>query len=162
MFHPRKFNLNPLYAVVWLKVSPLWPQNGSVSFRNVCLRYRCELPLALNDVSFDVRPGEKIGIVGRTGAGKSSLFLSLLRLVELEVGSIVINVVDIADVPLTTLRYVVVAFDTGQLCDNLLASFKLSVHPCNQKSRKMPIIFVPLSFSVLKVTPVYACHNRHT
>jgi len=79
-----------------------------VSFRNVCLRYRFELPLALSDVSFDICPGEKIGIVGRTGAGKSSLFLALLRLVEIEAGSIVIDGVNTGDVSLTRLRYVAV------------------------------------------------------
>jgi len=76
-----------------------------VSFRNVCLRYRSQLPLALNDVTFDIHPGEKIGIVGRTGAGKSSLFLALLRLVEIEAGSIVVDGVDIQDVSLAMLRY---------------------------------------------------------
>lgn len=76
-----------------------------MSFRNVCLRYRSQLPLALNDVTFDIHPGEKIGIVGRTGAGKSSLFLALLRLVEIEAGSIVVDGVDIQDVSLAMLRY---------------------------------------------------------
>lgn len=76
-----------------------------MSFRNVCLRYRSQLPLALNDVTFDIHPGEKIGIVGRTGAGKSSLFLALLRLVQIEAGSIVVDGVDIQDVSLAMLRY---------------------------------------------------------
>jgi len=76
-----------------------------VSFRNVCLRYRSQLPLALNDVTFDIHPGEKIGIVGRTGAGKSSLFQALLRLVQIEAGSIVVDGVDIQDVSLAMLRY---------------------------------------------------------
>jgi len=79
-----------------------------VTFRNVCLRYRSQLPLALNDVSFDIHPGEKIGIVGRTGAGKSSLFLALLRLVEIEAGSIVVDGVDIQNISLARLRYVAV------------------------------------------------------
>jgi len=77
-----------------------------VSFRKVCLRYRSQLPLALNDVSFDIHPGEKIGIVGRTGAGKSSLFLALLRLVEIEAGSITVDGVDIGNVSLARLRFV--------------------------------------------------------
>lgn len=76
-----------------------------MSFRNVCLRYRSQLPLALNDVTFDIHPGEKIGIVGRTGAGKSSLFQALLRLVQIEAGSIVVDGVDIQDVSLAMLRY---------------------------------------------------------
>jgi len=64
------------------------------------------LPYALNDVSFDVRPGEKIGIVGRTGAGKSSLFLALLRLVEIETGAILVDGVNVQHVSLHRLRYV--------------------------------------------------------
>ena len=74
-------------------------------FCNVCLRYRPHLPYALNDVSFDIRPGEKIGIVGRTGAGKSSLFLALLRLVEIETGSIIVDGVNIQHASLARLRY---------------------------------------------------------
>jgi len=62
--------------------------------------------LALKNVSFTICPGEKIGIVGRTGAGKSSLFLALLRLVEIETGSIVVDGVNIQQVSLASLRYV--------------------------------------------------------
>ena len=47
-----------------------WPFRGEIVFNNVKLRYRPEAPLALNDINVDIRPGEKIGIVGRTGAGK--------------------------------------------------------------------------------------------
>jgi len=64
------------------------------------------LPYALNGVSFDIRPGEKIGIVGRTGAGKSSLFLALLRLVEIEKGAILVDGVNVQHVSLDRLRYV--------------------------------------------------------
>jgi len=105
-------------VTVCLQISPLWPENGSISFCSVCLRYRCNLPYALNDVSFEIRPGEKIGIVGRTGAGKSSLFVALLRLVEIEMGSIIVDGVNIQHISLTRLRYV--AFrsshnDSGQV-----------------------------------------------
>jgi len=79
-----------------------------VTFHDVCLRYRSQLPLALNNVSFSIHPGEKIGIVGRTGAGKSSLFLALLRLVKIEAGSIIVDGVDIQNVSLARLRYAAV------------------------------------------------------
>jgi len=52
---------------------PQWPTAGQVEFKNVTMAYREGLPDVLHGVSFTVRPGEKVGIVGRTGAGKSSL-----------------------------------------------------------------------------------------
>ncbi|KAF9164997.1 Canalicular multispecific organic anion transporter 2 [Actinomortierella ambigua] len=59
-----------------------WPQQGRIQFVNYSTRYRQGLDLVLRDVSFEAQPGEKIGIVGRTGAGKSSLTLALFRIVE--------------------------------------------------------------------------------
>ncbi len=81
-----------------------WPELGAVSFRGVGARYREELPLVLQDVSFDVAPGWKVGIVGRTGSGKSSLGLTLFRLLELSSGSIRIDDVDISAVNVHQLR----------------------------------------------------------
>ncbi|KAK2954208.1 Multidrug resistance-associated protein [Blattamonas nauphoetae] len=60
-----------------------WPANGSVIFENVSFRYRPGLPLVLRNVSFEIEGGQKIGVCGRTGAGKSSLIFVLFRLVEL-------------------------------------------------------------------------------
>ncbi|KAF9295164.1 hypothetical protein BGZ88_002674 [Linnemannia elongata] len=59
-----------------------WPREGGVAFRNYSTRYRQGMDLVLKKVSFEVLPGEKVGIVGRTGAGKSSLTLALFRIVE--------------------------------------------------------------------------------
>ncbi|EWM27872.1 multidrug resistance-associated protein 1-like isoform 1 [Nannochloropsis gaditana] len=70
---------------------PGWPQAGKVAIKNLCLSYRPGLPLVLRNLSLDINPGERIGIVGRTGAGKSSLLLALLRLVEAESGSIEVD-----------------------------------------------------------------------
>ncbi|KAL8625042.1 hypothetical protein ACOMHN_012051 [Nucella lapillus] len=81
-----------------------WPKNGAVVFRNVQLRYRPELPLVLKGVSFKVSPQEKIGIVGRTGSGKSSLGVALFRLVELSGGSIKIDDLDTGSMGLEDLR----------------------------------------------------------
>ena len=64
-----------------------WPADGSVSFKNFSLRYRPDLNLVLDSISIDVKPMEKIGIVGRTGAGKSSLVLALFRFIEASTGS---------------------------------------------------------------------------
>ncbi|PCH42273.1 hypothetical protein WOLCODRAFT_137808 [Wolfiporia cocos MD-104 SS10] len=81
-----------------------WPSKGSIEFHDIVLKYRPELPAVIKGLSMSVRPGEKIGIVGRTGAGKSSIMTALYRLVELTSGSIVIDGVDISKIGLTDLR----------------------------------------------------------
>ncbi|KAJ3538634.1 hypothetical protein NMY22_g5079 [Coprinellus aureogranulatus] len=83
---------------------PTWPQNGAIEFKNVDLAYRPGLPLVLKNISFAVRSQEKVGIVGRTGAGKSSLLQALFRTVELSAGSIEIDGVDISKIGLEVLR----------------------------------------------------------
>ncbi|KAI0087238.1 multidrug resistance-associated ABC transporter [Irpex rosettiformis] len=84
--------------------SPSWPPKGEIKFDRVEMAYREGLPLVLKGVSFQVRPGEKVGIVGRTGAGKSSLLQALFRCVSLQSGKIYIDDQDIATVGLDTLR----------------------------------------------------------
>uniref|UniRef100_A0A8D2PS02 ATP-binding cassette sub-family C member 5 n=1 Tax=Zosterops lateralis melanops TaxID=1220523 RepID=A0A8D2PS02_ZOSLA len=87
------------------KTPPLdWPQEGEVVFENAEMRYRENLPLVLKKVSFTIKPKEKIGIVGRTGSGKSSLGMALFRLVELSGGCIKIDGVKINDIGLADLR----------------------------------------------------------
>ncbi|XP_026193806.1 canalicular multispecific organic anion transporter 2 [Cyclospora cayetanensis] len=81
-----------------------WPLEGAVEVRDLCVRYRPDLPLVLKGISFCIRSGERVGLVGRTGAGKSSLLVSLLRLVEPCGGSILIDGVDIQTVGLRFLR----------------------------------------------------------
>ncbi|XP_061171411.1 ATP-binding cassette sub-family C member 5-like [Saccostrea echinata] len=81
-----------------------WPHEGTLVFKSVKLRYRENLPLALKGVSFDVLPQEKIGIVGRSGSGKSSLGVALFRLVELDSGSIKLDGIDISTLGLEDLR----------------------------------------------------------
>ncbi|OQR95871.1 ATP-binding Cassette (ABC) Superfamily [Thraustotheca clavata] len=81
-----------------------WPSAGAVVFQNVCLKYRPGLPLVLSNVTFSIKPCEKIGVVGRTGAGKSSLVVALLRLAELESGKILLDGVDISKVGLHDVR----------------------------------------------------------
>lgn len=81
-----------------------WPQEGRVVFEDYKVRYREGLDLVLKGVNFDIRGGEKVGIVGRTGAGKSSLTLSLFRIIEAASGRILIDGVDIAKLGLHMLR----------------------------------------------------------
>ncbi|KAJ9565724.1 hypothetical protein OSB04_001690 [Centaurea solstitialis] len=85
---------------------PGWPSSGSIKFENVVLRYRPELPPVLHGLSFLIPPTDKVGIVGRTGAGKSSMLNALFRIVELERGKIIIDNCDIAKFGLTDLRKV--------------------------------------------------------
>ena len=56
-----------------IKPPPLWPEEGKVEIKDMVLKYRPELPSVLKGISMDIKGGEKIGIVGRTGAGKSSI-----------------------------------------------------------------------------------------
>ncbi|RAW25152.1 Canalicular multispecific organic anion transporter 2 [Phytophthora cactorum] len=81
-----------------------WPTAGAISFNRVDLRYRPGLPRVLRGLTFSVNAKEKVGIVGRTGAGKSSLIVGLMRLVELDAGSITIDGVDISKIGLHDLR----------------------------------------------------------
>lgn len=85
---------------------PSWPQQGGLEFRHVVLVYREGLPNALDGVNLTVRPGEKVGVVGRTGSGKSTLFLALFRMVELNQGQILLDGLDIRCVGLAQLRCV--------------------------------------------------------
>eukprot|EP01134_Creolimax_fragrantissima_P008215 CFRG8215T1 len=81
-----------------------WPTRGEVTMKNVCVRYRQGLPNVLKGVSVDIKSAEKIGVVGRTGAGKSSLTLALFRLMELSEGKILIDGIDLAEMGLENLR----------------------------------------------------------
>ncbi|XP_037664364.1 canalicular multispecific organic anion transporter 2 isoform X2 [Choloepus didactylus] len=81
-----------------------WPQHGEVEFRNYSVRYRPGLELVLKDLSLRVHGGEKVGIVGRTGAGKSSMTLCLFRILEAAEGEIYIDGLNVAQIGLHDLR----------------------------------------------------------
>ncbi|KAJ3333987.1 Multidrug resistance-associated protein 1, partial [Blyttiomyces sp. JEL0837] len=81
-----------------------WPTNGSITFNKVQMRYHAGLPLVLKGISFEITGGQKIGVVGRTGSGKSSLMQALFRMVTIEGGSIIIDGIDISTIPLKSLR----------------------------------------------------------
>ncbi|KAG6073462.1 hypothetical protein E4U16_004676 [Claviceps sp. LM84 group G4] len=91
----------PLHTV---DIRESWPEKGEIVFDNVQMRYRENLPLVLQGLSMHVRGGERIGIVGRTGAGKSSIMSTLFRLVEISGGSITIDGINIATMGLFDLR----------------------------------------------------------
>lgn len=81
-----------------------WPSQGTIMFNDLKLRYRPNMPLVLKGVTATIKGGTKVGVVGRTGSGKSSLVLALFRLVEASSGSITIDDVDISTLGLRDLR----------------------------------------------------------
>uniref|UniRef100_A0A8C9VTA4 ATP-binding cassette, sub-family C (CFTR/MRP), member 3 n=1 Tax=Scleropages formosus TaxID=113540 RepID=A0A8C9VTA4_SCLFO len=86
------------------KPPPEWPQTGKVEFLNYSVRYREGLDLVLKNLTLSIKGGEKIGIVGRTGAGKSSMTLCLFRLLEAASGEITVDGVKISEIGLHDLR----------------------------------------------------------
>ncbi|GFX49233.1 multidrug resistance-associated protein 7 [Trichonephila clavipes] len=81
-----------------------WPSHGVISFVHVSLRYRESCPYSLRGVSFETRPGEKLGVVGRTGSGKSSLIQVLFRMVDSFEGAVHIDGVNISNLQKGKLR----------------------------------------------------------
>ncbi|CAE6471481.1 unnamed protein product [Rhizoctonia solani] len=92
------------YVLVDSAPPKTWPTHGAIEFRDLVMSYRPGLPPVLRGVSLRVRGGEKIGVVGRTGAGKSSLMAALFRIAELTSGSILIDGLDIGQMGLSAVR----------------------------------------------------------
>ncbi|XP_070543483.1 ATP-binding cassette sub-family C member 8-like isoform X1 [Ptychodera flava] len=81
-----------------------WPSNGDIKFQNISVRYADHLDAVLRHITLHVKSGQKIGICGRTGSGKSSLTLALFRIIQTFKGKILIDDVDISATPLLSLR----------------------------------------------------------
>lgn len=81
-----------------------WPESGAINVEKLVIRYAPDLPDVLHGISFTVPPGSKVGIVGATGCGKSTLALSFFRFVEATEGKITIDGIDISKIGLTDLR----------------------------------------------------------
>ena len=81
-----------------------WPSQGKIVFENLSIKYRPNTEIVLKNLNFEIVPGEKIGICGRTGSGKSTICLSIFRLIEPFTGTIFIDDVDIRNVGLDLLR----------------------------------------------------------
>ncbi|CAL4102207.1 unnamed protein product, partial [Meganyctiphanes norvegica] len=109
-----------------------WPQKGEINFSDYELRYRPDLPLVLNGITCTIKASEKIGIVGRTGAGKSSLTTALFRLVEPAGGSISIDGINVATIGLHDLRekLTIIPQDAVLFCGSL----RLNLDPFNLQS----------------------------
>jgi ABC-type multidrug transport system fused ATPase/permease subunit len=83
---------------------PDWPTEGVIEFRNVYMKYKTSEHPVLKDLTFTIEGKKKIGIVGRTGAGKSSIMTALLRLCDIESGRVLIDKIDTAELQRKTLR----------------------------------------------------------
>uniref|UniRef100_A0A8D3CLS0 ATP-binding cassette, sub-family C (CFTR/MRP), member 8 n=1 Tax=Scophthalmus maximus TaxID=52904 RepID=A0A8D3CLS0_SCOMX len=81
-----------------------WPRQGEIKIQNLSVRYDATLKPVLKNVNAHISPGQKVGICGRTGSGKSSFSLAFFRMVDMFEGRIVIDDIDIAQLPLQTLR----------------------------------------------------------
>ncbi|XP_067162182.1 ATP-binding cassette sub-family C member 6 isoform X2 [Apteryx mantelli] len=108
----------------------VWLTEGRIEFRNYSLRYRPDLELALKHVSLTINGQEKIGITGRTGAGKSTLAVGLLRLVEAAEGEILIDGLDIAQVGLHDLRTKITVIPQDPVLFS--GSLRTNLDPLNQ------------------------------
>ncbi|KAB1263533.1 Multidrug resistance-associated protein 1 [Camelus dromedarius] len=109
-----------------------WPQVGRVEFRDYGLRYREDLDLVLKHINVTIEGGEKVGIVGRTGAGKSSLTLGLFRINESAEGEIIIDNVNIARIGLHDLRFKITIIPQDPVLFS--GSLRMNLDPFSQYS----------------------------
>ncbi|XP_048187708.1 multidrug resistance-associated protein 1 [Perognathus longimembris pacificus] len=109
-----------------------WPQVGQVEFRDYGLRYRDDLDLVLKHINVTINGGEKVGIVGRTGAGKSSLTLGLFRINESAEGEIIIDGVNIAKIGLHNLRFKITIIPQDPVLFS--GSLRMNLDPFSQYS----------------------------
>ncbi|XP_065206731.1 multidrug resistance-associated protein 1-like [Planococcus citri] len=100
----KEFIDNPREPDQRSEIPPDWPAKGEIKFESYKLRYRPGLNLVLRDVNFHIRSKEKVGIIGRTGAGKTSIISAIFRIVERTSGKIYIDGIDISTLNLRKLR----------------------------------------------------------
>jgi len=115
-----------------------WPTEGAITFTNVKLRYREGLPLVLRGLSFSIRPRERIGVCGRTGSGKSSTFLALMRIVEIEQSEgtgIYIDGVDCSKLGLHMLRNAIAIIPQDPVL--FTGSVRMNLDPFNMYTDEM-------------------------
>ncbi|KAI1100526.1 ABC transporter [Jackrogersella minutella] len=103
-----------------------WPEKGAIEFKNLTASHNSN-SAALHDVTLSIPPGYKVGICGRTGSGKSSLIGAILRLLEIDSGSIIIDDFNIATIPRETIRTRLVAIPQDPLI--LIGTVRLNADP---------------------------------
>jgi len=112
-----------------IEVDPkVWPMKGEVEFKDIRLKYRKHLPEVLQGLSFKIKAGDKVGLVGRTGAGKSTISLAIPRIVETFAGVIEIDGIDISKVDLHTLRNKLTVVPQEPVLFNGTLRFNLDPH----------------------------------
>nr|XP_054597909.1 multidrug resistance-associated protein 1 [Nothobranchius furzeri] len=127
-------------------VPPGWPTEGVIEIKSFGLRYRYDLDLAIRNINISISGGEKVGIVGRTGAGKSSLTLGLFRIIEAAEGHIFIDGVDIGKLGLHELRSRITIIPQDPVLFS--GSLRMNLDPFNSYSDEE--IWRALEFSHLK------------
>lgn len=137
----------------------VWPSRGAIEFSGVTARYRPDLPIVLDSFTLSVQPGEKLGICGRTGAGKSSVLNVLLRIVEPEAGRITIDSVDIGRIGLHRLRQSIAIIPqdpvmfSGELRFNLDPLGGCTDEQCWQALRRAHLVSDPNATPLSPSTP---------
>jgi ABC-type multidrug transport system fused ATPase/permease subunit len=111
-----------------------WPTKGDITFKDVHMRYRPKCELVLKGLDFKVPGGQKIGIVGRTGAGKSTIINCLSRICEIEKGTMEIDGVDISDIPVSQLRDIITVIPQDPTLFS--GSLRFNVDPVGKSSDK--------------------------
>ena len=112
----------------------LWPSEGSIRFENYSVQYRPETEIVLKNLNFEINPREKIGIVGRTGSGKSTIALCLFRILEAKEGKIYIDDVDISQIGLKKLRSNITIIPQDPTL--MEGSLKFNIDPLNNHTEK--------------------------
>ncbi len=111
-----------------------WPSEGKIEFRNFSVKYRPDTEIVLRNISFSIEGGEKIGIVGRTGSGKSTIALCLFRILEPLEGTIFIDDVNITEIGLSKLRASITIIPQDPTL--MEGSLKFNIDPLNLHSRE--------------------------
>jgi len=120
------------HQVLENKPAGTWPAEGKIEFKNVRMKYREELPDVLKGLTLSIGKHEKVGIIGRTGAGKSSIMIALFRMAELSGGVIEIDGVDVSKVGLNDLRSGISIIPQDPLLFS--GTLRTNIDPFNEKS----------------------------
>ena len=109
-----------------------WPQNGEIQFKDFSVKYRPDTEIVLKKINFTINPGEKVGICGRTGSGKSTICLCLFRILEPLEGTIYIDNIDTTKIGLDLLRKNITIIPQDPCL--LEGTLKYNIDPFNKNS----------------------------